>query len=64
MIVSLCNGSLGVMLVQDVVISSSCHDRQATRSAIVLVHKVLGAVFVHDGEVNIFVFHLCDVITS
>lgn len=43
------------MLVQDVVISSSCHDRQATRSALNEVHKVLGAVFVHDEEVSIFV---------
>lgn len=45
-------------------ISSSCHDRQAARSAMYEVHKVLGAVFVHDEEVSIFVFHLCDVITS
>lgn len=52
------------MLVQDVVISSSCHDRQTTRSAMYKVHKVLGAVFVHDEEVSMFVFHLCDVITS
>lgn len=49
------------MLVQDVVISSSCHDRQVARSA---MYEVLGAVFVDDEEVSIFVFHQCNVITS
>lgn len=47
-----------------VVISISCHDRQAARSAKYEVHKVLGAVIVDDEEVSIFVFHLCGVITS